>query len=555
MRLYGVNYDIRNGPDWLTIDNGRCKPYDQIVSELTQLRDMITNRIRVYSINDCDTAATVLRASQEVGDMQVWLGLWASEDPAVFEGERARFLDLLSTVNMDNVIGVHVSSEAIYREEITVSEAVALREIIKDDLVAAGIEAPVTVADIIDTYLANPQLVAVDNNVVTFNQFPFWERTTNINDAAAYMSERVGLLENLARGRQIIVTETGWGDEGENEAANPANPPAMRKWLRDFVCLAESRNWQYFWFNAYDHDWRRINEDIPDDVEGHFGLFDEQGNLKPHIADLVIDCSEPAYTIDPNGSTDVPAAPSPVAPPAETPTEMPVDAPVDLPVVTVDPDGEPTAAPDVEKDVTDAPVTEEVPTAQPTLSPANAEPTTSPVSNVTDTETMAPVTAAPVDAAPTLSPVKNETDAPVSEPSASPVNPPTNETSAPNSTEAPSPSPVSVEESQQCCSAERKDGLTLECCDEVDSGVIAACSGNPQCDALQIPEFCCPTSDERYLDCCSVLPDKCADGGCTIFSAVQYKLDLMNEQSSTRKAIGADTTLLTVLSLVVALIL
>jgi exo-beta-1,3-glucanase (GH17 family) len=87
------------------------------------------------------------------------------------------------------------------------------------------------------------------------------------------MSERVQLVENQASGRQIIVTETGWADMGSHPDANVASPENMAKWLQDFLCLANSRNWWYFWFDAYDSDWRRLNEQTPDSVEGHFGTF------------------------------------------------------------------------------------------------------------------------------------------------------------------------------------------------------------------------------------------------------------------------------------------
>jgi exo-beta-1,3-glucanase (GH17 family) len=171
-----------------------------------------------------------------------------------------------------NVLGIHVSSEAIYREEITVDQAIALRNIIKQDFVNKGwTNIPVTVADIIDTNIEFPALISVDETVVTFNQFPFWENTVDISQSATYMSERVALVEAQAGGRQIIVTETGWADAGSNPAANVASPSSMVKWLQDFLCLASSRNWQYFWFDAYNHDWRRVNNNTLTDVEGHFG--------------------------------------------------------------------------------------------------------------------------------------------------------------------------------------------------------------------------------------------------------------------------------------------
>jgi glucan 1,3-beta-glucosidase len=273
-RLYGVNYSLKKGPDW---DPNRCKNRDQVAADLRQLKNEVTDRVRLFSMSDCDTAAIVLSLAPDLG-LQVWLGLWVGEDPVIFNDERQRLFDLLSDDSYDFgiVLGIHVSSEAIYRGEITAAQAVQLRNVVRADVDEAGWESiPVTVCDIIDTNLVNPELTRLDSRVTTFNQFPFWERTVNITNAAEYMSYRVAMIEaqNTDVNRQIIITETGWADAGSNEDANVADPASMAKWMRDFVCLANSRNWQYFWFDAYDTDWRRIQDNLPNDVEGHFGTW------------------------------------------------------------------------------------------------------------------------------------------------------------------------------------------------------------------------------------------------------------------------------------------
>lgn len=284
-RLHGINYSLRIGPDW-TFGADRCKSPDRIRSELSVLQNDVTDNIRVFSFTDCDTAATMLELTQEA-NMGLWLGVWVGPNGTVFDDERARMLELLQTHSFANVIGIHVSSESIYREEITPDEAIALHSIIRNDLDAAGLQTiPVTISDIIDTNIEFPELISVDPNVVTFNIFPFWEQTVNINTAAQYMADRIQRIEQQAGGRQIIITETGWADAGFHKNANAANPQSMAKWFRDFLCLAHERGWQYFWFTSVDSDWRRLNEDTPDHVEGHFGKFETGRMRKPQLMPL-----------------------------------------------------------------------------------------------------------------------------------------------------------------------------------------------------------------------------------------------------------------------------
>jgi exo-beta-1,3-glucanase (GH17 family) len=171
----------------------------------------------------------------------------------------------------------------------------------KSDFDSVGLtNIPITVTDIVDTNVMHPDLITIDPLAVNFNQFPFWARESfTINNATAAF-DRVKLIERLVGDRQIIISETGWADTGKSPDVphKPANPDSMAKWLRDFVCFANERGWQYFWFSSYDSSWRRITEDKPTDVEGHFGLYYENGTMKEHIRNLNIDCSQPQTDLD-----------------------------------------------------------------------------------------------------------------------------------------------------------------------------------------------------------------------------------------------------------------
>lgn len=317
-RLYGVNYSLRTGPDWAT-DADRCKDVDRVRTELQLLKEQVTDRVRVYSMTDCDTANIMLPLTKELG-LSLWLGIWVGPDGTVFPEERQRLGQLIQEQDFSSVVGMHVSSEAIFRGDIDTDTAIRLRNTIKEDMEAANLgDIPITVSDIIESNMDSLPLLTVDESVVTFNQFPFWDQSTSVNEAAQYMSDRVRVIEERAGGRQIILTETGWADAGFNKNANAANPESMAKFLRDFVCLAEERNWQYFWFTSIDSSWRRVNEGLPNDVEGHFGtcplfvaavccpqhylylrvgLFHEDGTLKSHILLLDVNCTEPRVDLD-----------------------------------------------------------------------------------------------------------------------------------------------------------------------------------------------------------------------------------------------------------------
>jgi len=293
-RLYGVNYGLRKGPDWAPWEE-RCKTYEQAYAELLELkRYVITDNVRIFSLLDCNDGAVLLQATQDL-NMGLWLGLWVGPDSTVFDDERSKLLELIQQFDFTNVLGIHVSSEAIYRGDITSQEAIRLRNIIKADLVNSGqphlANIPITIADIEESLSADMDLITIDETTVTINMFPFWERCcidinggANYESAAEYFRERLQFVERIAGSRQIIISETGWADAGTNEAANNANPASMAKWINDFVCLANQKNWKYFWFNAFDDPWRRVQVDNEYSVEGHFGKSIHHW-IKIHVKD------------------------------------------------------------------------------------------------------------------------------------------------------------------------------------------------------------------------------------------------------------------------------
>jgi len=87
-----------------------------------------------------------------------------------------------------------------------------------------------------------------------------------------------------------------------------------------------------------------------------------------------------------------------------------------------------------------------------------------------------------------------------------------------------------------CCPT--MDDWTLTCC---GAPIEETCDKNAECEALGLVGSCCPTIDDLYLDCCTTVPDDCQAGNstsCTMYSAVQYQLDLEAAASSAPKTMN-----------------
>lgn len=235
--LYGINYDLRQGPDW---DPKKCKTADAIAADLKVLKTISTN-VRTYALSDCDVTP-VLKAAKDVG-MTVWLGVWVSADSSVYDSEVAALKKLIQAKLIDsNVVGFNVGSEAVYRKDITAEKAIEYLKDFKSVLSKNKISAPVAITDIVDVLTAYPDMVAA-GDVVTANQFPFWEKI-DASKAVAQFNTRIQPLLKLANGKEVIISETGWPSGGKNANASLASPDGAA--VRSYIVLL----WRHYALSA-----------------------------------------------------------------------------------------------------------------------------------------------------------------------------------------------------------------------------------------------------------------------------------------------------------------
>ncbi|RLN96134.1 hypothetical protein BBJ28_00014141 [Nothophytophthora sp. Chile5] len=281
----GINYNIRAGPDWATADV-KCKPASQIATELATLKT-VTDTIRLYSLTDCEQATAVVPVAIAAG-LQIELGMWVDSATSSFEAEKAAFETLLATgvVTTDNIVGIHVGSEAVYRGDVTASVAISNLEEIRTLCTAnsGAADVPLTIADIGDIYTEYPEMIeAVD--YVSANYFPFWEKTA-IDGAADFFYERFEALVTTAStySKEVIVGETGWASDGVDADASAATAANAAKYFYDFYTLAEEKDLMYFYFSAFDEPWKLATLEANETVEAYFGLFTQEGVLKDAIS-------------------------------------------------------------------------------------------------------------------------------------------------------------------------------------------------------------------------------------------------------------------------------
>uniref|UniRef100_K3WMY5 glucan endo-1,3-beta-D-glucosidase n=1 Tax=Globisporangium ultimum (strain ATCC 200006 / CBS 805.95 / DAOM BR144) TaxID=431595 RepID=K3WMY5_GLOUD len=290
-KCYGINYNIRAGPDWAP-DATKCKNADQIAKELTKLKT-ITDTIRLYSLTDCNQGTTVVPAAIKAG-LKVSLGLWVGPEASTFAAEKAKFQEILAQdglINSKDIVGIHVGSEAVYRGDVNTTVAISNFNEIKKLCTEKGLDIPVTIADIGDIYMQYPELIeAVD--VVSANAFPFWEKI-DADKAVDYFYQRYQPLEAAAKakGKEVLIGETGWASAGVHSGASVATPENAALYFHGFYNLAKEHNLKYYYFAGFDEEWKIATSQANATVEAYFGIFKADGDMKSEYASLTFDGS------------------------------------------------------------------------------------------------------------------------------------------------------------------------------------------------------------------------------------------------------------------------
>ena len=227
--------------------------------------------VRTYSMTGLEAIPELARKH----GLKLMLGAWVSSNPVDTQLEIDALIKA-AKANPDVVTSVIVGNEALLRKEVTGAQLVTLIEQVK-----AGVEQPVTYADVWEFWLQYPEVApAVD--FLTIHLLPYWEdQPMGIDEALAHVGKiRQAFGEQYAP-KGILIGETGWPSEGrQRETALPSRINEAR-FIRGFVQMAEHKGWDYNLIEAFDQPWKRASEGA---VGGYWGLFDADRQDKGILA-------------------------------------------------------------------------------------------------------------------------------------------------------------------------------------------------------------------------------------------------------------------------------
>jgi exo-beta-1,3-glucanase (GH17 family) len=200
--------------------------------------------------------------------MRTLVGAWLGTDRAINERE---IMGVIEVARAGHANIVAVGNEVLLREDMSEDELLAIIERVKQAL--PGVQ--VGYVDAYYLFEKHPRITAACDVVLT-NCYPFWEGCPR-EQAIEYMQSMVRRTVAVAGGKRVIVSETGWPDQGSPfHGAVPSRADAMRYFV-DTQCWARQDGVDVFYFAAFDEAWKVGAEG---EVGAYWGLWDKDGKLK-----------------------------------------------------------------------------------------------------------------------------------------------------------------------------------------------------------------------------------------------------------------------------------
>ena len=225
-----------------------------------------TKWIRTFSCSDGNEL--IPKVAHQKG-LKTVVGVWISDDKERNEKEINSLISLARTGFVDIAA---VGNEVLHRGDISEQELLKyikrVREALPDNI-------QIGYADAYYQFLDKPALVEACD-IILANCYPFWEGSDNAY-SISYLEEMFELTQKNAKGKKVIISETGWPNIGENvQAAIPSNSNAMKY----FIAVqewAKNKNIELFYFSSFDEPWK-VNQE--GEVGAGWGIWDKNENLK-----------------------------------------------------------------------------------------------------------------------------------------------------------------------------------------------------------------------------------------------------------------------------------
>ena len=245
------------------------KPGDELTLEQVQRRMTILKpSIKWVRSFSCLQGNELIPTVAKQMGIKTLVGAWLGDDLEKNEQEIEGLIKLAKDGYVDIAA---VGNEVMYRKDLTEEQLLTYIQRVKDAV-------PGILVGYVDAYYEFEDRPAITEicDVILANCYPFWEGCA-IEYSLLYMKDMFRRTQKVAAGKKVIITETGWPNQGEIfHGAEPSQENAVRYFLNTQQ-WGQTDNIDIFYFSSFDESWKVGAEG---DVGAFWGLWDKDEQLK-----------------------------------------------------------------------------------------------------------------------------------------------------------------------------------------------------------------------------------------------------------------------------------
>ena len=259
-KIHGISFSpyVEGQGPGTQIDEG------QIRDRLDHIKSNI-NWIRSFS---CTEGNELIPKIAKENGLKTMVGVWLNDDLENNEKELANAIEVAQAGYVDILA---VGNEVLLRGDLTEDQLIDYINRAKEAL-------PQLQVGYVDAYYEfedHPRVADVCD-VILANCYPFWEGCS-ADYSLLYMKDMYRRAVKAAKGKKVIITETGWPNVGTAErGAEPSYDNAIKYFINTYL-WAEEDNLDIFYFSSFDETWKIEEEG---DVGAYWGLWNKDGQLK-----------------------------------------------------------------------------------------------------------------------------------------------------------------------------------------------------------------------------------------------------------------------------------
>ena len=238
---------------------------EQILKKLEIIKPHV-KWIRTFSCSDENMRIPIL--AKELG-FKTLVGAWLGKDLDKNQIEVDKLIELCNDGYIDVAA---VGNEVMYRKDLSEEKLIEYNKYVKSKIKT---EVPVGYVDAYYEFSSRPSITDVCDVILT-NCYPYWEGC-NIDYSLIYMKQMFYHARDVANGKRIIITETGWPSKGSSlRGADPSNKNFLKYFINAQKWSSEEEI-EMFYFSSFDESWKINSEG---DVGAFWGIWDSNRKSK-----------------------------------------------------------------------------------------------------------------------------------------------------------------------------------------------------------------------------------------------------------------------------------